>query len=312
MTPAPGTPALPVLGPAPDFTGITRWLNGAPVSIPKQVATGKVTLVDFWTYTCINCLRTLPYLKAWDTRYADKGLTIVGVQAPEFSFEKKTSNVQAAIERLGLRYPVAQDNDLATWNAWGNQYWPAKYLIDAKGQVRYAHAGEGDYGETEKAIRALLAEAGSTGLATDEAEPTDALVPSQVATPETYLGAQRAMGWLRPPSIGTRTYPAPPRTLPPNAFAFSGRWTVSDQAATAGSGARIDAEVTAKDVYLVLSPPAGGKTGTVRVRIDGKPTETVRVTSQKLYTLAALGRNGRHRLTLDVSPGTAGYAFTFG
>ena len=142
------------LGAAPDFMGVTRWFNSRPLTL--EDLRGKVVLVDFWTYTCINCLRTLPYLRAWDERYRDRGLTIVGVHTPEFAFEKDSGNVRDAIARNHLRYAVAQDNDYGTWDAWGNQYWPAKYLIDAKGQVRYAHFGEGDYGVTEVAIRSLL------------------------------------------------------------------------------------------------------------------------------------------------------------
>ena len=156
---------LPVLGRAPDFTGTQRWFNtpaGAPLHLSQL--RGRVVLVDFWTYTCINCIRTLPYVRAWDERYRRRGLTVVGVHTPEFPFERDADNVQRAIAQNGLRYPVAQDNDYATWNAWGNQYWPAKYLIDARGRVRYAHFGEGDYAQTESAIRALLAEAGAARL----------------------------------------------------------------------------------------------------------------------------------------------------
>ena len=161
---ADGEGGLPVLGRAPDFTGNDSWLNtrgDRPLSLHEL--RGRVVLVDFWTYTCINCLRTLPALRAWHERYARAGLVIVGVHTPEFAFERERDNVERAIEDNDLRYPVAQDNEYATWNAWGNQYWPAKYLIDAQGQVRYAHFGEGAYGETEHAIRALLAEAASGG-----------------------------------------------------------------------------------------------------------------------------------------------------
>ncbi|MDQ3632175.1 MAG: thioredoxin family protein, partial [Actinomycetota bacterium] len=303
---------LPVLGRAPEFTGVTRWLNAKPVSVAGQVKAGKVTLIDFWTYTCINCLRTVPYLRAWNGRYADKGLTLVGVHAPEFSFEKETGNVRAAIKRLGLKYPVAQDNDMATWGAWGNQYWPAKYLIDAKGNVRYAHFGEGDYAETEKAIRSLLAEAGQKDLATDEAEPAGVRVASDVATPETYLGTERATGFATPLTEGTSTYRRPKAALELNAFALSGRWTVGSQSSAAVRGARIDARVAAKTVYLVLAPPGRGRAGEVRVLLDGKPTRTVEVGSQRLYTLVDLPEAGEHRLTLKLSKGTAAYAFTFG
>jgi cytochrome c biogenesis protein CcdA/thiol-disulfide isomerase/thioredoxin len=147
---------LPVLGTAPDFTGTQRWFNSRPLSL--AALRGRVVLIDFWTYTCINCIRTLPYLKAWDARYRNAGLTIVGVHSPEFSFEKDAGNVQRAIASFGIRYPVVQDNNLATWSAWGNQYWPAEYLIDARGKVRHVHFGEGEYDKSEQAIRSLLAE----------------------------------------------------------------------------------------------------------------------------------------------------------
>ena len=158
---AAGQLRLPVLGVAPEFVDNQQWFN-TPGDRPLTLRglRGRVVLVDFWTYSCINCLRTLPYLKAWDERYRKDGLTIVGVHSPEFPFEQDASNVAEAIERNGLRYPVAQDNDLATWNAYGNQYWPAEYFIDAQGRVRYVHFGEGSYGEKEQVIRQLLAEAG--------------------------------------------------------------------------------------------------------------------------------------------------------
>ncbi len=317
---SPTAARLPSLGPAPDFTGTERWFNtpgGQPLSLAGL--RGRVVLVDFWTYTCINCLRTLPYLEAWDARYRSAGLTIVGVHTPEFSFEHDAGNVASAIKSLGIGYPVAQDNNMSTWNIWGNQYWPAEFLIDATGQVRSAHFGEGDYAQTEADIRALLAEAGDR--TSGYAHPVGAVVPSREATPETYLGAARAQGW-RPaaPTPGTHAYPVRSGPLPLNAFSFGGRWTIGAEQAVAGPGARIDAEVQAKDVYLVLSPPAGGRTGRVEVDLDGRPAPAgpdvragaVAVTGQRLYTLAALAANGRHRLTLRFSPGTRGFSFTFG
>src|SRR4051812_417684 len=198
-------------GEAPDFTGTQRWFNSAPLSLAGL--RGRVVLVDFWTYTCINCLRTLPYLEAWDRRYRDAGLTIVGVHSPEFSFEKDAGNVAAAIRREGIRYPVVQDNDLTTWRSWGNEYWPSEYLIDQRGHVREASFGEGDYGKTERAIRALLAVRGAT------ARPEHVLHPVSRATPETYLGTLRAQGFPSRgrPRDGTHAYPAAPRHLAANA-----------------------------------------------------------------------------------------------
>ena len=158
------------LGPAPGFRGGGRWLN-TPRPLALEALRGRVVLVDFWTYTCINCIRTLPYLRSWDQRYRREGLTVVGVHTPEFPFERKTANVRSAIAQNRLRYPVVQDNGYGIWNAFGNQYWPAKYLIDARGRVRYTHFGEGDYKGTETAIRALLAEAGDRRLGARAAGP---------------------------------------------------------------------------------------------------------------------------------------------
>jgi thiol-disulfide isomerase/thioredoxin len=310
---------LPVYGLAPDFTGTERWFNtpgGRPLSL--RALRGRVVLVDFWTYTCINCLRTLPYLEAWDRRYRSAGLTIVGVHTPEFSFERDAGNVQDAIARTGIRYPVAQDNAMATWNAWGNQYWPAEFLIDADGHVRHGHFGEGDYAQTERAIRSLLAERGDRALG-GTARVRGAVTPSAQTTPETYLGAQRAEGFAVAPRVGTRTYGAP-AALPLSRFALEGRWRVTDEAATAVRDARVSALVQAKDVYLVLSG-AGRSAGRVQVRVDGRLAAgagtdvrggAVMVRGQRLYHLVHLPAAGRHRLELRVAPGVSGFAFTFG
>jgi cytochrome c biogenesis protein CcdA/thiol-disulfide isomerase/thioredoxin len=300
---------LPDLGRAPDFTGTQKWFNTRPLSL--AALRGRVVLIDFWTYTCINCLRTLPYLEAWDRRYRDDGLTIVGVHAPEFGFEHDAGNVARAIATNGIKYPVVQDNDLATWNAWGNQYWPAEYLIDADGQVREAHFGEGDYDKTEAAIRALLAERGAR-VGAGMAQPRDTTPVSVETTPETYVGAARAerfSGTL--PTPGTHTYTLPASPPPLSHFALGGTWRVGEQPATAVAGAALEATVHARFVYLVLSPPPG-RAGAVDVRVDGGAPKRLAVESQRLYTLASFARAGRHRLTLSFTPGTAAYAFTFG
>lgn len=309
------------LGEAPEFTDTEQWFN-TPGDKPLTLASlrGRVTLVDFWTYTCINCIRTLPYLKAWDAAYRNDGLTIVGVETPEFAFERDAGNVKRAIEQFGLRYPVVQDNEMGTWNAYGNQYWPADYLIDAKGHVRYATAGEGDYGQTETAIRALLAEAGAHVGATSR--PTGVIVPSELATPETYLGTARAQGWHEAPVEGTHDYGSAPAQLKLNEFAYSGAWSIEGQPATAVANAEIDAEFDAKNVYLVLSS-RDETPREVRVLLDGKPIaptdsgadvhdSRVTVTGQRLYSLVSLHSDQEHRLTLRFAPGIAGYAFTFG
>jgi cytochrome c biogenesis protein CcdA/thiol-disulfide isomerase/thioredoxin len=320
---APGPEGLPKLGRAPEFADTQRWFNtlgGRPESL--RSLRGRVVLVDFWTYTCINCLRTLPYLEAWDRRYRAAGLTIVGVHTPEFAFEHDAGNVANAIKRLGIPYPVVQDNEMGTWNAYANMYWPADYLIDATGEVRYAGIGEGDYDKTEAAIRSLLAENGRRRLGAD-AKPRGVVVPSRQTSPETYLGARRAQGWLAgEPLSGRRSYPSVAGDLPLNTFAYGGTWMVGPEAATAVSGATIDAEVQAKNVYLVLSS-AGRRPRSVQVLLDGHPVTArdagadvhggrATVRAQRLYTLVSLARNERHRLTLRVAPGVSGFAFTFG
>src|SRR4051812_47480656 len=304
---------LPVLGKAPEFTGTQRWFN-TPGGNPLTLAglRGRVVLVDFWTYTCINCIRTLPYARAWDAAYRSRGLTIVGVHTPEFQFEHDAGNVRDAIAQNRLRYPVAQDNDYKTWNAWDNEYWPAKYLIDARGRVRYVHFGEGDDEKTEAAIRSLLAEAGAASLGAD-ARVGPTLKAGKEATPETYLGSARAQGWLpNTPSNGLHDYTGAGRPLTRSRFAFTGRWKVTDEAATAlAPGARIDARVAGKAVYLVLSSQ-GDRPRALRVELDGKPLRTVTVRRQRLYQLVSLPKTEEHRLTLRFAPGLSGYAFTFG
>ncbi|HEY5261636.1 MAG TPA: redoxin domain-containing protein, partial [Solirubrobacteraceae bacterium] len=313
---------LKVLGDAPEFTETEDWFN-TPGNRPLTLAGlhGRVVLVDFWTYTCINCIRTLPYLKAWNADYGKDGLTIVGVETPEFAFEHEASNVRDAIDQFGLRYPVAQDNNMGTWNAYGNEYWPADYLIDSTGHVRYATAGEGDYSQTETAIRALLAEAGySVG---GMSHPTDVVTPSEVATPETYLGTNRAQGWRNGPKSGLHDYgTSVPAQLALNEFDYSGTWNIAGQPATAVSNAGIDMEFEAKNVYLVLSSE-GERPRKVRVLLDGKPIPNslagadvqdgvLTVTNERLYSLVSLHGDQQHRLSLRLQPGVSGYAFTFG
>ncbi len=314
--------ALRKLGPAPDFMQTQDWFN-TPGMKPLSLASlrGHVVLIDFWTYTCINCIRTLPYLKAWDAAYRHDGLTVVGVETPEFAFERDADNVGSAIKQFGLRYPVVQDNEMGTWNAYGNEYWPADYLIDAHGQVRYAAFGEGDYDKTETAIRALLAEAGSQ--LGGRSAPKDVVVPSRRATPETYLGSDRAEGWLQRPKDGVHDYGAAATGhLALNEFAYSGIWKIAAQPAEAVSNAGIDVEFQAKNVYLVLSS-AGGRPRRVQVLLDGKPITaadagsdvrggSVTVRGQRLYTLVSLRGDERHRLSLRFAPGISGFAFTFG
>ncbi len=318
---AKGAVPLQEYGPAPEFTGTEKWFNtpgGRPLTI--KGLRGRVVLVDFWTYSCINCIRTLPYLEAWDRRYRKDGLTIVGVHSPEFPFEREAANVEAAIAAEGIRYPVVQDNELGTWSAYENQYWPAEYFIDARGHVRYVHFGEGEYGEKEQVIRELLAEAGDrVGGKRSEAR---GLTPSVgVTTPETYLGVARAERFTnRELSPGLHDFKAPAR-VPPNQFALRGRWREEFHSATAAGGS-LELNFGARHVYLVLGTVDGGSRR-VRVLLDGKPIAAavaggdvhggaVTVTSQRLYELADLPRVEHHVLRLEPEAGVMGYAFTFG
>jgi cytochrome c biogenesis protein CcdA/thiol-disulfide isomerase/thioredoxin len=316
-----GAPPLPVLGKAPDFTNTQRWFNTGGRRLSLRRLRGRVVLIDFWTYTCINCIRTLPALRAWDDRYRNRGLTIVGVHTPEFPFERDAGNVEAAIKQDKLHYAVVQDNKYGTWTAWGNQYWPAKYLIDASGNVRYTHFGEGAYDTTEAAIRALLRQAGDRpGRMVNASVETPA---KGLETPETYLGASRADGFVpRPPRVGTHRYDRPGGTLPPSHFAFGGVWKVSKESATSVRASSLAVRFGAQKVFLVLGS-RGGRARHVHVLLDGKAiaqgeAETdvvggvVTVRRQRLYRLVALRSAQRKTLTLRFDPGVSGYAFTFG
>ena len=293
--------ALRDFGPAPEFRNVASWLNSEPLTLAGL--RGKVVLIDFWTYSCINCLRTLPYLKEWDRRYRDRGLTIVGVHSPEFAFERVESNVRENAGSLGVRYPIALDNDFGTWSAWHNRYWPAKYLIDRAGHIRYYHFGEGEYAQTEAAIRTLLGDGLPPASNAKEAESDGLLI-----TPETYLGFQRLArygGEAVVPGV-ERRYELP-RKLYASEFAFGGTWRVEDERAVAGRDARLRLAYRARDVFLVLSG-----TGEVEVLVDGKPERRVKVRGDRLYTLVERERGGNHVLELRFEPGLAAYAFTFG
>jgi thiol-disulfide isomerase/thioredoxin len=294
-------------GPAPELDGLSTWINSDPLTLRKL--RGKVVLIDFWTYSCVNCLRTLPHVKAWDRTYRKRGLVILGVHSPEFAFEYVEGNVRSAVRRLGVRYPVALDNEFATWNAFQNQYWPAKYLIDARGNVRYAHFGEGDYEESERVIRELLAEDDSGPLVSDAIEEQ---TPSGAQTPETYLGYQRLDRF-----VGSRLEPdqeaeySIPKLVPLHGVAYGGRWTVEGERIVAGADARLRLSFHGRNVFLVLGTDGDWKT--VEVTLDGKPLGTVQVTQDDLYTLARIpGEKRDHILDLGFSPGTEAYAFTFG
>jgi cytochrome c biogenesis protein CcdA/thiol-disulfide isomerase/thioredoxin len=293
---------LPDYGPAPDFGGISSWFNSEPLTLAGL--RGKVVLIDFWTYSCINCLRTLPHVEAWDRMYRRDGLVVVGVHTPEFAFEAEPTNVRAAIHRLGVRYPVALDPDYDTWNRWGNQYWPAEYLIDRRGHVRYAHFGEGSYDLTEENIRRLLGErpGAPASARLRDATPTGAL------TPESYLGYERLQRYAGSKiHEGKLARYALPQALGRDELAYGGAWRVERQRIVAGRDARLRLRFRAREVYLVL----GGR-GRVRALVDGKTERTVSVTADKLYTVVSGDELRDALLELRFSPGVAAYAFTFG
>jgi cytochrome c biogenesis protein CcdA/thiol-disulfide isomerase/thioredoxin len=316
------TPALPALGPAPEFAGTEQWFNtpgGAPLTLASM--RGHVVLVDFWTYTCINCIRTLPFVEGLYSTYHRYGLDIVGVETPEFTFEQNASNVAQAIHSDGLTYPVAQDNRYGTWNAWSNQYWPAEYLIDASGQVRHTQFGEGNYKQDEAAVRQLLYDAGAHRL--PPPMTAKAIMPSKsLATPETYLDDQRSQGFVVPLKSGVRSYSGA-GSLQPNEFSLKGIWWVTDQSATpVGKTASISARVQARNVYLVMTS-AGNTPRKVRVLLDGRPISneqggadvnggTVTVRGQRLYSLVSLPGDQQHELTIQLPPEVSAYDFTFG
>ena len=321
---------LPVVAKAPELADTQEWFNtpgGRSLSLDQLSRRRRVVLIDFWTYTCINCIRTFPYLRAWDSEYRDRGLTIIGVHTPEFPFERDAANVERAIGDYDLPYPVVQDNEYGTWDAFANRYWPAKYLIDAKGRIRYTHFGEGEYETTERAIRSLLAEAGRRGLGGRARASTERIDPG-VSTPETYLGAERASGFLNGPIVpGTRDFGGAGAgrriagALPPNALAYRGRWRIDGESATALEDAAIDVSFGARRVFLVLGSDDGPRR--MRVLLDGRRIPdrlagedvhdgAVRVSGQRLYRLVELPDAERHVLTLEPEPGISGYAFTFG
>jgi cytochrome c biogenesis protein CcdA/thiol-disulfide isomerase/thioredoxin len=291
---------LPDYGAAPALVAGGDWINSKPLTL-KQLR-GKVVLVDFWTYSCINCLRTLPHLESWYRTYRSKGLVIVGVHTPEFAFEHVASNVRAAVKRLGIAYPVVQDNNYKTWDNYANEYWPAEYLVDRSGHVRHTHFGEGEYGQTEDLIRRLL------GASGPKARQMADITPTELLTPETYLGYERIANYtgstIQPNRRAVYTFPS---SLAQNAFAYSGAWRIGAQQALAGAHARLRLRFHAEDVYVVL----GGQ-GTVTSSIDGKPAGTIHVNAERLYTVRASKKVTDALLELRFSPGVQAYSFTFG
>jgi cytochrome c biogenesis protein CcdA/thiol-disulfide isomerase/thioredoxin len=316
------TPSLPMLGLAPNFIATQRWFNtagGRPLTLAGLH--GHVVLVDFWTYTCINCIRTLPFLRGLYATYHPYGLEIVGVETPEFTFEQEAGNVEQAIRADGLRYPVVQDNQYATWNAYGNEYWPAEYLIDANGQVRHTQFGEGDYKQSEAAVRELLYQAGAHSLPPPMS--ATAIMPSSgLNTPETYVNSELSQGFKPPLKAGVHLYPGVSSPVI-NEFALRGTWEVTKQSSTpVKPGASIALRFQAAHVYLVMTS-AGSVARRVRVLVDGQPIGAaqagsdvhegfVTVQGQRLYSLFSQSGDAQHDLTVEVPPGVSAYDFTFG
>lgn len=315
-----GKPMLNVLenkGPmAPELILGGQWFNSEPFILEQQ--RGKVVLVDFWTYSCINCQRTIPYLKSWWEKYKDKGLVIVGVHSPEFEFEKDPKNVMEAITDFGISYPVMQDNAFATWQAYNNRYWPAKYILDKDGFIRYTHFGEGKYDETEKVIQELLREAGMSDVSSEVNNLTYTI---QSRTPETYLGYSRIENYasienITPDAVATYTSPD---LLRRNEVAFDGKWTITKEYAAPTKGSQLLLRFEAKEVFLVMRPKQG--TTQVRVSIDapianlGEDVKdgVVTVTEDTLYKLVKLTKAEEHTIKLQfLDDNIELYAFTFG
>jgi cytochrome c biogenesis protein CcdA/thiol-disulfide isomerase/thioredoxin len=328
--PAAQTEELPVEDDMPSLEGAVAWLNSPPLT--KESLKGKVVLIDFWTYSCINCLRAIPYIRAWAEKYKDKGLVVIGVHAPEFAFEHNIDNVKKAVRDLKIDYPVAIDNDYAIWRAFNNQYWPAHYFIDAKGRIRHHHFGEGDYGDSERVIQQLLAEAGksaiSSGLVAVNATGAEAAADADdVKSPETYVGYMRAENFVSPGGVAQREpHLYAPGTPKLNEWGLSGDWTVdSDHGSLNQKDGAIVYRFHARDLHLVLGP--GSEGGPVRfcVTIDGKPPGDSHgtdldadgmgvVTEQRLYQLIRqTGAITDHTFEIRFfDPGVQAFAFTFG
>ena len=323
--------ALPIEGTMPSLAGATACINSPPLS-PDE-SKGKVVLLDVWTYTCINWLRTEPYVRAWADKYKDHGLVVIGVHSPEFPFEHDVANVRRAAVDMRVTYPIAVDNDFAIWNALGNQYWPALYLVDAQGRIRYHQFGEGGFEETERAVQQLLLEAGRSGVPRDlvKVEGAGAEAPAawkDLKSPENYVGYGRSESFA---SAGgalpdkSRVYEVPAR-LRLNQWALSGDWTITRGAVALNkANGRIAYRFHARDLHLVMGPAVGGKPVRFRVLVDGKPPQAAHgadvddqgrgtVSAQRLYQLVRQpSQVGDRTFEIEfLDPGVVAYAFTFG
>jgi thiol-disulfide isomerase/thioredoxin len=322
---------LAIEGTLPALAGATEWINSAPLT--PEALRGKVVLVDFWTYSCINCLRTLPYLRAWSEKYKDAGLVVIGVHAPEFAFEKRSANVHRAVKDLQIDFPVAVDSDFAIWRRFDNQYWPAFYFIDAQGRIRHHQFGENQYDKSEQVIQQLLAEAGrpqvAAGLVAPKGQGVEAAPGATPAlSDESYLGYERARGFASPGGVvadRAQIYQAAPK-LRTNQWGLSGEWTVERERVLLNrANGRLAFRFQARDLHLVLGPAADGKPVRFRVLVDGKPPLGDRgsdidaqgngtVDAQRLYQLVRQTAGDKDRLfeIEFLDPGAQAYVFTFG
>ena len=328
-TSAPGS-NLHEYGPMPDFNGGVAWLNSIPMN--RRSLRGKVVLVNFWTYTCINSLRPLPYVTSWATKYQKSGLVVIGVHTPEFSFEKQQTNVQTALNGLHITYPVVMDNNYMIWHDFNNQYWPAFYIVDAKGHIRYENFGEGKYGESERTIQELLRENGATdldlSLVNNSAHGVEAPPGGDEASPETYIGYHQAVKFSSPEKLAhdrQRVYSAPV-ALDLNGWGLIGSWNVNGESAVseAPSG-RIVMRFHSRDLHLVMAPTTDGKPVRFRVRLDGQapgsdcgidsmPDGTGEVREPRLYQLIRQKNSVKDR-TIEIEfldAGVHALVFTFG
>lgn len=326
----PRTAPLPVEGRLPDFEGATGWLNSSPLT-PEGLA-GKVVLVDFWTYTCINWLRTLAFVRAWSEKYRDRGLVVIGVHTPEFPFEREVENVREAVQAMRVEYPIALDSDYRVWSAFGNRYWPAVYLADAESRIRYHHFGEGEYDDGEWMIQHLLREAGSEGIGQELVSVTAEGLEAQadwtnLGSPETYVGYQQGQNLDSPEGVAydePRGYVAP-ETLQLNTWALAGNWTLEGRASVLNEGGgRIAFRFHARDVHLILRARAGTAVP-FRVLVDGTPPGDAHgldvdeqgrgtLVEPRLYQLIRQPGSIDDR-TFEIAfdaPGVEAYAFTFG
>lgn len=307
-----GAPELQSCGTAPSIRGIQEWFNtpaNAPIDLAEEKAKGKVVLVDFWAYSCINCQRSIPHIVAWNDAYKDLGLDVIGVHAPEYAFEKEPRNVKAGAADFGISYPVALDNKLSTWTNYRNRYWPAHYLIDAEGTVRHIKFGEGDYATTEKLIRELLVAADPDVELPPATDVADATPQAGATTPESYLGTTKQVnfGGKEKYSAATEAF-AIPAKLAKNSYALDGNWKLGTQSITPASGtADITLNYTAREVRMVLSG-----SGTVTYTVDGKKKSIDVSGTPQSYELLTTSDLESGTLDVNVGPGVEAFSFTFG